>query len=154
VIATVTTTKGYDALLVAHTLLAIGAFVVLAVLRAAAAAAAGGGQLSTGARRSFSGRHELAGRVVHLVPLSGVGLLALSRGAYSFATPFVAVGLGAWAVAAWSLEGVAFPAQRAVATTLAAGELDVRGARRILRGTEVAALAVAVAAVVMVVGTG
>jgi hypothetical protein len=154
VIATVATTKGFDALLVVHTLLAIGAFAVLLVLRAAAAAAVHGGELSPAARRSFGGRRELAGRVVHLVPLSGVGLLVLSRGAFSLATPFVAVGLGAWAVAAFSLEGVAFPAQRVVATTLVAGELDTEGARRMLRGTEVAALAVALAAVVMVVGTG
>lgn len=153
-IATVVTTKGFDALLVVHSLLAISALVVLLVLRAAAVAAARGGELSAAARRSFTGRRELAGRVVHLVPLSGAGLLALSRGSYSLATGFVAVGLALWAIAAWSLEAVAFPAQRVVAAALAADGADVDGARRMLRGTELAALAVVAAAIAMVVGTG
>jgi hypothetical protein len=154
VIASVATTKGFDALLVVHSLLAIAALVVLLVLRAAAAAAERGGELPAAARRSFTGRRELAGRVVHLVPLTGLGLVALSRGAYSLGTPFVVVGLTAWAIAAWSLEGVAFPAQRAVASALIAGDADRDGAVRMLRGTEVAALAVLAAAIAMVVGTG
>jgi hypothetical protein len=154
VIATVATTKGFDALLVVHSLLAINALVVLLVLRTAAAAAARGGELPVAAQRSFTGRREVAGRVVHLVPLTGVGLLASSRGAYSFATAFVVVGLAAWVVAACSLEAVAFPAQRAVAEALVAGDVDRDGAVRMVRGTEVAALAVLAAAIAMVVGTG
>jgi hypothetical protein len=151
--ATAVTTKGFDALLVVHALLAISALVVLLVLRAAAAAAARGGELAATARRSFTGRPEVAGRVVHLVPLSGVGLLALSRGDYSVASGFVAVGLVAWAIAACSLEVVAFPAQRAVAAAVARGSIDASGARRMLRGTEVAALAVVTAAIAMVLET-
>jgi len=153
VIATAETTKGFDVLVVVHSLLAISTLVVLLVLRSAAAAALRGGELAPTAARSFTGRRELAGRVVHLVPLSGVGLLALSRGTYSFATWFVAVGLVAWALAAWCLEGVAFPAQHAVASALHAGGVDVAAARRMLRGTELAGLAVLVAGIAMVVGT-
>lgn len=151
--AAVATTKGFDALLVVHALLAIAAFVVLLVLRAAAAVAARGGAPTPSARRSFTGRPELAGRVLHLVPLSGVGLLALSRGAYGFSTGFVTAGLVAWALAAWSLEGAAFPAQRAVAAALAAGGDASAAARRMALAIDLALLAVLVAAIAMVAGT-
>ncbi len=151
--AAVSTTKGFDALLVVHALLAITTFVVLLVLRAAASEAARGGELTASARRSFTGRTELSGRVVHLVPLSGLGLLALSRGVYSLATGFVVVGLLAWVLAASCLEAVAFPAQRAVAAAVAAGADAAGEARRMALGIDVAALAVVGAAITMVVGT-
>ena len=150
---TVATTKGFDTLLVVHALLAIAAFVVLLVLRAAASQAQGGGELTASARRSFTGRTELAGRVIHLVPLSGLGLLALSRGAYSLATGFVVVGLLAWLLAAGCLEAVAFPAQRAVAVALDAVGDATHDARRMALGIDVAVLAVVGAAIAMVLGT-
>ncbi|HEV3329082.1 MAG TPA: hypothetical protein VGZ33_06760 [Acidimicrobiales bacterium] len=151
--STVATTKGFDALLVVHALLAITAFVVLLVLRAAASEAARGGELTASARRSFTGRTELAGRVVHLVPLTGLGLLALSRGAYSLATGFVVVGLLAWLLAAGCLEAIAFPAQRAVAAAVVANGDASGDARRMALGIDVAALAVVGAAIAMVLGT-
>jgi hypothetical protein len=149
----VATTKGFDALLVVHALLAITAFVVLLVLRAAATEAGRGRELTVAARRSFTGRTELAGRVVHLVPLTGLGLLALSRGAYSLATGFVVVGLVAWLLAAGCLESIAFPAQRAVAAAVASGADAPGDARRMALGIDVAALAVVGAAIAMVLGT-
>jgi hypothetical protein len=148
----VATTKGFDLLLVVHALLAIASLVVLLVLRSAAAAAVGA-RLTAATMRSFSGRRELAGRVVHLVPLSGLGLLVLSRGAYDLSTGFVVVGIGAWFVAAASLEAVAFPAQHEVATSLLAHRSVAEAARRLQLGVEVAALAIVVAAIVMIAGT-
>lgn len=135
-------------LLVVHIVLAVTAFVVLLVL-AAAAREARHGEPSPSTRRSFTGRREVAGRVVHLVPLSGLGLLALSKGAYGLGSPFVVVGVAAWAVAAASLETVAFPAQRAVAARLAGGGDLAPDAARMARAVELAAAAVAVAALVM-----
>jgi hypothetical protein len=149
----VATTKGFDALLVVHALLAITSFVVLVVLRSAATQAARGAELSDAARRSFTGRTELAGRVVHLMPLSGLGLLSLSRGVYSLRTGFVVVGLLAWLLAACCLEAVAFPAQRAVAGLVRSGGDATLDARRMALGIDVAALAVVGAAIVMVLGT-
>jgi hypothetical protein len=149
----VVTTKGFDVVLVVHVVLAIASFVAMLVLRSAAAAAARGGELPAVAMRSFTGRTEVAGRVVHLVPLSGLGLLALSRGAFGLSTGFVAAGLALWFVAAWALESMGFPAQRAVATALHEGADPVPAARRMLRATEIAALALVVAAGVMLAGT-
>jgi hypothetical protein len=146
-------TKGFDALLVLHSLLAIGAFVVLLVLRSAAAAAARDGELPGSARGSFTGRREVAGRTIHLVPLTGFALLAASRGAYALTTWYVAVGLTAWLVAAWALEARAFPAQLEVATALAQGGTAPHAARRMLLAIEVAAVAIVVAAACMIGGT-
>lgn len=149
----VVTTKGFDVVLVVHVVLAAAAFVAVLVLRSAAVAAARGGAMPATAARSFTGRPEVAARVVHLVPVSGLALLALSRGAFDLSTGFVAAGLALWFVAAWALEAVGFPAQRAVATALHDGGNAAPAARKLCRATELAALALVVAACVMLAGT-
>jgi hypothetical protein len=149
----VVTTKGFDVVLVVHVLLAIASLVAMLVLRSAAVAIERGGELPPAAARTFSGRRELAARVVHLVPLSGIALLALSRGAFELSTGFVAAGLALWFVAATALEAVGLPAQHAVAMALKGAADPVPDARRLLHATEVAALALVVAAVVMLAGT-
>jgi len=152
VTAAVGTTKAFDALLVVHALVAITSLVVLAVLGAAGAAASNGAPLGAAASRSFTGRVELAGRVVHLLPVSGVGLLAVSRGAYTTSTWFVVVGLVGWLATAGLLEGAAFPAQREVAVALAAGA-DARGAgTRMVRAVELAGVVLVAVAIVMIAG--
>lgn len=149
----VVTTKGFDALLVVHALLAIAALTVLVVLRSAAASASRDGGPTEAARRSFTGRPEVAGRVLHLVPLSGLGLLVTSRGAYSLSTWFVAAGLTGWLLCAWCLEAVAFPAQGAVARALAEGRPHGPAARRMLVAVEVAAVVLVATAACMIGGT-
>jgi hypothetical protein len=151
VTAVAATTKGFDAVVVVHALLAIASLVVLVVLRTDAAAVARDPS-ATAARRSFTGRRELAGRTVHLVPLTGLVLLGLSRGRYGIDTGFVLVGLGAWFVAAGLLEGVAFPAQRVAAADLADGRDARPAAARMVRAVELAALCVVVAAIAMIAG--
>jgi hypothetical protein len=149
------TTKGFDALLVAHVILAVAALVVLAVLRAAATPLTRGQAPPASAMRSFTGRPELAGRLVHLVPATGLALVGLSGGAYGLTTGFVLVGIGAWAGAAVSLEAVAFPAQRSLAASLRTTTPDptvrVRAAT-MARALEVAALFVLAAAAAMIAG--
>jgi hypothetical protein len=152
-VSAVVTTKGFDVVLVAHVLLAIGSLVAVLVLRSAAVAIERGGELPPAAARSFSGRRELAARMVHLVPITGFVLLALSRGAFGLSTGFVAAGFALWAVAAVALEVVGFPAQRAVATALKGAADPVPDARRLLRATELAALAVLAAGLVMLAGS-
>lgn len=153
-IAAVATTRALDAVVVVHAVVAIAALVVLVTLRSAATAAHRGAPLPATAARSFTGRHELAGRIVHLVPLSGLWAVSVSRGAYGLSTTFVVVGLAMWLLAAACLEGVAFPAQREVAAVLAssAGPTGVSRApaRRMVLGIDGALGAVVVAAIVMV----
>ena len=148
----VVTTKGFDVVLVLHVVLAIGALVSMLVLRSAAVAVVRGGELPLAAARSFEGRRELAGRTVHLVPVTGVVLLALSRGSYELSTGFVVLGLALWAVAASALEFSGFPAQRAIAIALRSAGNPVPDARKLLRATDTAALAIVVAAIVMLAG--
>ncbi len=150
----VVSTKAFDALLVVHAICAIAAFAVLVTLRAAAVGVARAQPRSELAARTFTGRPELAGRVVHLVPLTGLAVMADSRGAYSVSSGFVLVGLAAWLVAATCLEVVAFPAQRQVAASLdAAPSVAQAAALRMARAVELAALAVVLAAIVMVAAT-
>jgi hypothetical protein len=152
-VTAVVTTKGFDVVLVVHVFLAIASLVALLVLRNAAVAVVRGGELPLAAARSLTGRHELAARMVHLLPVSGVVLVALSRGSYHLTTGFVAVGLALWLVAASVLEAIGFPAQRAVAIALKSAGDPVPDARRLLRATETASLAIVVAAIVMLAGT-
>lgn len=149
----VVTTKAFDVVLVVHVFLAIASLVALLVLRNAAVAVVDGGELPLAAAKSFAGRRELAARTVHLVPVSGVVLVALSRGYYGLTTGFVAGGLALWLVAALALETIGFPAQRAVAIALKSAADPVPDARRVLRATETASLAIVVAAIVMLAGT-
>lgn len=150
--AVVATSRAFDAVLVVHVLVAVWALVVLVVLRAAALAAGSSEPMPPSAQRTFAANREVAGRVVHLVPATGLVLLSLSRGAYDLATPFVDAGLSLWALAAVALEGFAFPARRRVARALA-GASDPRGPARVLRqATELAALAILAAGVAMVAG--
>jgi hypothetical protein len=149
----VVTTKGFDVVLVVHVLLAVASLVALLVLRGAALAVERGGELPPAAAKSFSGRREVAARVIHLVPLSGIALLVLSRGAFGLSTGFVAIGLALWLVAATALEAVGLPAQHAVAMALKSAADPVPPAHRLLRATEFAALALVIAALVMLAGT-
>jgi hypothetical protein len=154
VTAAVVPTKAFDALLVLHAICAVAALAVLVALRAAAVVVARAGPRSELAARSFSGRPELAGRIVHLVPLSGLAVTAVSRGSYSLTSGFVDIGLALWLVAAVALELVAFPAQREVAAGLAATPGAARAAaRRMARAVELAALALVIAAIVMIAAT-
>lgn len=152
--ATVVTTKAFDVVLVVHVLFAIAAVIVLVVLRTAGREVQRGGELPDAARRSFAGRPELAGRVVHLVPVSGLCLVLLSRGAYGLSSTFVLVGIALWCCAAWSLEVVGFPAQRRVAAALASGSDPVAAARSLVLAVDLAALSLVVAAIVMVTANG
>jgi hypothetical protein len=143
--------KAYDVVLVLHAVLAIATFVVLLTLRSAALAVQRRGAASGAAARTFSGRRELAGRTVHLLPVSGFALLWLSQGRYDVLDGFVLAGLALWLGAAALLEGIAFRAQREVAGLLAANDPDARAAAvRFQRAVELASLCVVAAAIVMI----
>jgi hypothetical protein len=150
VIATAALSRAFDVVVVVHAVVAIAAFVVLVTLRSAAASV-GRGEPTATAQRSFTGAPELAGRTVHLVPLSGLGVLAVSRGVYGLGSTFVLIGLALWLVAAVCLEVVAFPAQRAVAGALSTSEGSAVGpALRMARSIDGALLSIVLAAIVMV----
>ena len=150
----IVSTKAFDVLLVVHAVCAIAALAVLIALRSAALCIARGEPRSELAPRSFTGRPELAGRVVHLVPLTGLAVVAVSLGRYSVMTALVEVGFALWLVVAMCLELVAFPAQREVAAALDGSPDAARAAaHRMVRAVELAALALVAAAIVMIAVT-
>lgn len=94
-----------------------------------------------------------AGRVLHAVPVLGVALLAMSRGAYGLSDTWVEWGIGLWVAAALGAEGVLWPAERRVQSLLsAAGEAqELRRECRTLIWAAAALAAVLVAAVIVMV---
>lgn len=149
--AAVVNTKAFDSLLVVHAICAIAAFAVLVVLRAAAVVVARESPRSELVTRSFTGRPEVAGRLVYLVPLTGLGVVTVSLGAYSVTTWFVGIGFALWFAATGCLEFVAFPAQREVARVLDADPAAARAAAiRMVRAVDLALLSLVAAAIVMI----
>jgi hypothetical protein len=61
-----------------------------------------------------------AGRTLHLVPVLGFALVAMSRGTYGLDDAWVLAGLLVWLGAAGLAEGVLWPAERRVQAHLAA----------------------------------
>jgi hypothetical protein len=144
-------TRSFDVAVAVHALLAVSAVVVLLVLRAAAGGAQRGSPMAESAARSFTGRTEFAGRVVHLVPLSGVAAVWTSSGRYGFDDWFVLAGLGLWVLAAACLEWLALPSQRAVAAALRDGTPIAASARRMALGIDASMGALVLAAILMVI---
>ncbi len=113
-------TVGFDLLLLFHVAAALVGFGALAVsgVQADRLARHGSGALPDDLRRYFSPGVNWAGRVLYLVPVLGAGLVADGR--FSVGDPFVAAGLGLWALAAAVAEGVLWPAERRLQRALAA----------------------------------
>lgn len=70
--------------------------------------------LSPGVARYFAPGTNWAGRTIHAVPLLGLALIGLSRGAYGLDDAWVLAGTGLWVVAAVLAEGILWPAERRV----------------------------------------
>lgn len=102
--------------------------VVVSAVMAARVLAADGEAPPSSAVGYFAPGVNWAGRVLYAVPLLGLGLLAMSNGAYSISDRWVEWGLGLWVVAAVVAEGLLWPAEQRVRATL--GEEDLGAAER------------------------
>lgn len=58
-------------------------------------------------------------RVIYLVPVLGLALIGLSRGAFGLGDPFVEVGLGVWLTSVLVAELVLWPGERRIQRALA-----------------------------------
>jgi hypothetical protein len=102
----------YDLVLLAHglsALIGIGAVVVaglcaLALIRS--------GPSSEALARYYRPGVNWAGRVLFLVPVSGVALIAMSHGDWSYSDGWVSTGLVTWAFVAVVAEMALWPAER------------------------------------------
>ncbi len=150
------------------------AFSVVLVLHVLAAAVGYGAMVMTGvqadrvrrgprapgaesARAFFRSGANWAARAVYLVPVLGVSLVAMSRGAFGVGDTFVDVGLGVWVASVTVAETVLWPAERAVQRALRDGWPDddlaplARECRRVTRASAFLGTAFVGVAVVMAV---
>jgi hypothetical protein len=104
-------TAAYDLVWMLH----VGAALVTAVALVSALAAARalasapeGHPFPEVVTRYFTPGPEIAGRAIYLIPLTGMGLLGASKGAFNFGDPFVFVGLALWIVCAGAAEHLIF----------------------------------------------
>ena len=154
-----TTSSAFDILLVVHVLVGVVAVMVLVAAYVAAASLGGvaaDSSWSESSRRFFSPGPDIAGRSVYLVPLTGLGLLFLSNGAFSLADPFVGMGsvLSLGAIVAG--EAFVFPASsrlRALVHNSSVAPADDSWRSDLARlrwGVDAMVLAVVITAVLMV----
>ena len=101
----------YDVVLLLHVGVVVVTVVVLIsafdAARALLANPAGGDIPQTTTRYFRSGR-EIAGRAIYLIPVTGLALLGLSKGAFGFGDPFVGAGITLWILAAGAAEHMVF----------------------------------------------
>ncbi len=111
------------------------AFSVVLVLHVASAVVGFGAMVTTGVQaarvrqgpdapaagavaRYFRPGVNWVARVIYLVPVLGLSLIALSRGAFGLEDPFVEVGLGVWLTSVLVAELVLWPGERRIQQAL------------------------------------
>ncbi len=118
------TGAAFDLVLLAHIVVALVAFGVVAVsaVQAVRLGRAGRGPLPANLVRYYAPGVNWVGRSLHLVPVLGVALVAMSRRAYGYDDLWVQLGLGLWLAAALAAEGVLWPAERRLQRQVATDE--------------------------------
>ncbi len=156
VLVAVSSNRGaaYDLVLLAHVLSALVAFGTVAVSGLSARTLLAGGASSAAIRRYYRPGVNWAGRVLYAVPVLGVVLVVMSRGAWSVADGWVGIGLVLWAVAASAAELVLWPAERRLQQAVTGQGFDAathRGLCLRVMGVSAGLLVVFVAATVVMV---
>jgi len=135
------TGPGFDIVLILHIVAVVVGFgtVVASGVQAARLLALPPGEAPPAALvRYYAPGVNWAARVLYAVPLLGLLLLGLSRGAYGFDDGWVAAGLALWAAAIALAEGLLWPAERRLGVVLAAeGSPPRRDGRLALAGAVV-----------------
>jgi len=153
------TGAGFDVLLIAHVasvMVGFGAILASGVQAGRGLRVKDGVPVPVALVRYYRPGPALAGRVVYLVPLLGVGLLADSRGVFGVEDLWVVLGIMCWVVAVGVAEGVLWPAERQIKRRfLARAELVMTPAlRRQCRSVCLSSglvVAIALVAIVMMV---
>ncbi len=144
-------TVAFDLVLVAHIVVAVASVVVLVALRTGATLVARGADLAD-QRRRFPLRRDWAARVVHLLPVTGLALVATGGASVRLTRPWVLVGLACYLALAGHLEARTLPQERQVARAAAspAGAPPALG-RALARSVDVLVSLLALALVAMIV---
>jgi len=108
----------YDVFLALHIILGVASIAVFVVLRMAGAKVARGAS-SDVQRRQFPQRSNMAARVVHLMPVTGMALVGIGGSEVSFKHAYVGIAFLLWLLIAGHLEVRVLPAERQLAATIA-----------------------------------
>ncbi len=106
----------YDIVLLAHVLSALIGFGAVVVAGVFAVVLLRSGPESEAVTRYYRPGVNWAGRVLFLVPVFGVILVLISKGAWSFSDGWVTTGFLLWAVVALGAEMALWPAERMLQT--------------------------------------
>jgi len=140
----------YDIFLALHIILAVAAMAVFVVLRMAGASIAKGASAEV-QKRQFPQRSNMAARVVHLMPVTGMALVGIGGAEVSFKHAYIGIAMLLWLLAAGHLEVRVLPAERQLAATIAAdGVASPKSGAVFGRSVDVLLTLVALAFVVMI----
>lgn len=146
-------TATYDILFALHIAGALATLVVLITLRTNASGAASGSTSGEELRRRYPDRPNLAARVIHVMPLTGLIMALTGDSSVSLRQPWVGTGFALYLVAAFWLEARTLPVEREIARAVQSdASADVATtASRLGRQLDVVLTLVAVTLLVMIV---
>lgn len=146
----IATSVAYDLVFFVHILAAVGTVVVFVTMRFAAIAVARGADGATQASR-IPQRRNWAARLLHVLPITGLIMVASGGASVSFAHPWIGVGLLCYLAAAGHLEMRTLPAERDLAATIARdGTASPARGLAFAKSVDVLLVIIAVALVTMV----
>lgn len=147
----IATSVAYDVVFLVHVIAAVMTLTVVIVMRWSAQLVARGADGAT-QRARFPERRNYAARVLHLMPVTGLILVASGGASVSFAHAWVIVGLVLYLAAAGHLEARTLPLERSLADIIHRdGAATPAMGAALVKSIDVLLTIVAVAFVVMLV---
>ena len=147
----IATSVAYDIIFLVHILAAVATIVVFITMRLAALSVVRGADASTQALR-FPQRRNWAARLMHLLPITGLIMVASGGSSVSFSHAWVIVGLICYLAAAGHLEARTLPEERVVASVVARDGVAPRDlGLKLLRSVDILLAIIAVAFVTMLI---
>ncbi len=147
----IATSVAYDIVFLVHILAAVATIVVFIAMRLAALSVVRGADAADQALR-FPARRNWAARLMHLLPITGLIMVASRGPSVSFTHAWVIVGLLCYLAAAGHLEARTLPEERLVASAVMRDGVAPRElGLKLLRSIDILLAIIAVAFVTMLI---
>jgi hypothetical protein len=141
----------YDIAFVIHVVAALATYVVLISMRSAALLVANGADVERQKKR-LPNRRNMAARIVHILPLTGLMMVFPSTKDVSIGKLWVLVGILCYLAAVGHLEARTLPAERELAKALHEhGNVAPAEGKKLVRSLDVVFLILTIAFVAMIV---
>jgi hypothetical protein len=141
----------YDIAFVIHFVAALATFIVLISMRSAALLIANGADVERQKRR-LPNRRNMAARVVHILPLTGLMMVFPSTKDVSIGKLWVLIGIVCYLAAVGHLEARTLPAERELARALHEnGNAAPAEGKRLVRSLDVVFLILTIALIAMII---